>query len=151
MRRLALPAAVLVLLAACTAAPDPGPDADEIEAWFSRQSGSSADDSLGSATSKADPADDDLEQPDDAGVTLTFSEPTGLTGVRLSCFGSTSLDFRVHVTTASASRTYGYDDVACGEDAEQALADTDVTDVRLEASGADHAGAWHAVVLGRAG
>lgn len=150
MRRLALPAAVLVLLAGCTAAPDPGPDADEIEAWFSRQSGS-GDDGLGSATSKVGPADDDVERPDDAGITLTYPDRPALAGVRLSCVGSSSLDFEVHVTTASSARSYAYPDVACGEEVEQALAGDDVTDVRVDASGADHAGAWHAVVLGQAG
>lgn len=153
MRRLAAPAALLVLLAACTAAPppDPGPRPDEVDAWFGERSRESTPDALGAATGRVDPADDELDQPADAGITLTYPEPAGLTGVRLSCFGPGSLDFEVHVTTASSRRTYAYADLACDDEVDQAIAADDVTDVRVDAAGADHAGAWHAVVLGQEG
>lgn|GEM_PF-6403497 len=154
MRRTAAPAAVLLLLllGGCTATPsaDAGASDAAIGAWIGDRTREAADDSLGTATARTDPALDD-EQPDDAGITLTYDQPVSLTGVRLSCTGATALDVRVHVTSAVGQVTTEYPGVACGDPVEQPVAAQDVTEVRVDASGGDRAGAWHAVLLGRTG
>lgn len=150
-------AALVVVLAVAGCSGPPGPSQDEVTAWMDAQDDAEVDGLLGSATGRVDPGD---PEPSDATtgeeITLSFQTAARLDGVRLSCLGDGVLDFDVFVTTAAgdgATRTevVAFADVPCGADAQdEQITASDVVSVGVTGSGAGHAGAWHALVLGSA-
>lgn len=109
---------------------------------------SAGDRALGEARGRVTPAPA-AEAGSDAGVSLAYADPVRLEGVRLSCLGGGTLDFTVSVATPAGTTDRTVADVPCDEAAhEHAVPAAGVTDVRVDASGADRDGAWSAVLLG---
>ncbi|GAA1993302.1 hypothetical protein GCM10009718_33760 [Isoptericola halotolerans] len=106
-----------------------------------------ADDELGSLSSlvgRSDPAPADTD-----GISLAYDAPATITGVRLTCLGEGTLEFTVHMDGTGSGSSRTVTDVPGGPDAhEESLSVTEVTEVRVTATGADRDGAWRAVVLG---
>jgi hypothetical protein len=155
VRRTAAPATLaaltslgtVLLLAACS--PPAGAGEDEIAAWLGRPDDTSAGDrALGEARARITPTPDAETEPG-AEISLTYPAPVRLEDVRLSCLGGGTLDFTVSVTTSEGTTGRTVADVPCDEAAyEHAVPADGVTDVRVDASGADRDGAWSAVLLG---
>lgn len=138
-------------LTGCTDDPVPGATRDEISAWLASHDGPPAgadpDAVLGAGSGEVSPADP-TPQPPDAGVTVSFPEPMSVGQVHLACLGDGTLDFSVHVTTATQQRTFTYPDVPCGpEETSEPLPFPDATSVRMTPGAADRDGAWSATLL----
>lgn len=123
-------------------------DESEIAEWMSVQE-ASVEGGLGQMSGRVGPDDPRIEP--GTGITMTFETPEPVSGVRLSCFGQDTLTFFVEVVhkTGTATRATGVEhEVSCADGAYTADVDGPEADaIRVGASGADHHGAWHAVVL----
>ncbi|PYF97890.1 hypothetical protein SAMN05216184_11365 [Georgenia satyanarayanai] len=149
MRRATARAACLVLLAAlvggCSSAEV---DASQIGEWMSDHE-HSVEDGLGQMSGRVSPDDPPAEP--GSGIAMDFAAPTPVSGVRLSCFGDDTLTFFVEVVreVGNGVRSDGVEhEVSCAEGAYTADVDSPEADrIRVDAYGAEHDGAWHAVVL----
>ncbi|MCM3661230.1 hypothetical protein M3148_09535 [Georgenia satyanarayanai] len=143
-------AGVVLLGALVTGCSGDDVDPSEVSAWMNAEE-RAVESGLGQMSSRVGPGDGPA-QPGN-GITVDFEAPLQVAGVRLSCFGEDTLTFLVEVTrdTGGLSQTTGVEhDVACGEGAQLAeVPEPKVTAVRVDAYGAEHDGAWHAVILGQ--
>jgi len=124
-------------------------DASEVNEWMNAQE-PAVEGGLGEMSSRVGP-DDGPPQPGD-GITMDFEAATQVAGVRLSCFGDDELIFVVDVVhkTGGGTRTTSVEHAVSCADGEY-TADVDGADanaVRVDAYGAEHHGAWYAVILG---
>ncbi|WP_282944074.1 hypothetical protein [Cellulomonas endometrii] len=146
--------ALLLCAGAAACSPPAATDDDAVVRWMdARADDAGADGVLGQATARVGTADREPAAAPGA-VALTFDEPIQVQGLRLSCVGDGTVDLTVYVTTGTAgggtsTEALTYADVACGSTVhEEPLAVQDATGIGFSGSGADRAGAWHAVVVG---
>ena len=155
--------AVAFILGACSSSdgatseetPVGGPS-EEIQEWMNRPfAGVSTEDSLGSASGvvvSTKELDDEQAAQQPVAVELGQGQ-VAVRGVLASCFGESTVDLTVHLSTTSdgagTERTATtFRALPCGEDTELALEADGVTGVGFSVSGADRDGAWSAMVLG---
>jgi len=155
--------AVAFILGACSSSggtvseemPVGGPS-EEIQQWMNQPfPGVSTEGSLGSASGVVVPTEDlDDEQAAQQPVAVELGQgEVAVRGVLASCFGESTVDLTVHLSTTSdgagTERTATtFRALPCGEDTELALEADGVTGVGFSVSGADRDGAWSAMVLG---
>ncbi|WP_454084432.1 hypothetical protein [Georgenia sp. Marseille-Q6866] len=150
MRRATASAAGVVLLGALiTGCSGDDVDPSEVSAWMNAEE-HAAEGGQGQMSSRVGP-DDGPPQPGN-GITLDFEAPTQIAGVRLSCFGEDTLTFVVevvHETGAGGIQAAGVEHaVSCAEGDYTADVDgSEASAVRVDAYGAEHHGAWRAVIL----
>ena len=150
MRRATASAACLALLGALVAGCS-GDDVDpaEVDAWMSARE-HAVEDALGQMSGRTGPQDGPAEP--GIGTTMEFEEATPVAGVRLSCFGEDTLTFFVEVVDelGTGIRTTGVEhEVPCADGDYTADVDNpEANAIRVDAYGAEHEGAWHAVILG---
>ena len=156
--------AVAFILGACSSSdgttseetPVGGPS-EEIQQWMNRPLAEVlTEDSLGSASGVVVPTEElDDEQAAQQPVAVELGQgQVAVRGVLASCFGESTVDLTVHLSTTSdgagTERTATtFRALPCGEDTELALQADGVTGVGFSVSGADRDGAWSAMVLGQ--
>ena len=113
------------------------------------------EDSLGSASGVVVPTEelDDAQAAQQSVAVELGQGQVAVRGVLASCFGESTVDLTVHLSTTSdgagTERTATtFRALPCGEDTELALEADGVTGVGFSVSGADRDGAWSAMVLG---
>lgn len=129
---------------------------EEIQHWMNQPfAGVLTQDSLGSASGVVVPTEElDDEQAAQQPVAVELGQgQVAVRGVLASCFGESTVDLTVHLSTTSdgagierTAKTFRA--LPCGEDTELALEADGVTGVGFSVSGADRDGAWSAMVLG---
>ena len=156
--------AVAFILGACSSSegttseetPVGGPS-EEIQQWMNQQpfAGVFTEDSLGSASGVVVPTEElDDEQAAQQSVAVELGQgQVAVRGVLASCFGESTVDLTVHLSTTSdgagtETTATTFRALPCGEDTELALEADGVTGVGFSVSGADRDGAWSAMVLG---